>query len=623
MFSYQNKIIGISASLTDDSDHFDVLVNNALIGSAISSGTTLFVASQNTEINTATATGFPSTIGIKYYIDDNFNEEFEPNEVIANFQAERQLSGSGAFYDLSAEFGEGSYISNSGTGDNWQVFVFGEEHFPQTVSQNPSRPYGSYDDQNSGGYYYYEEIYRVEIYPIDGIYPSDERYYFSDLLLNEGQNELCFSNSLNRGIAGGNQIRYDIQSYDLSGSTLINPSSIDFETIYLSTGSSQCVFFDLAFPTENSIPLVEIFPVFNVDTGDLNQVFLGSGVHLKKDVTFFFDILDQQLNTVSSNQQFLENPLISGCIFDILNVDGTVAAENFSTGKSARSVTVSALDNEDIFGSYQKDFGVRCKLPNTFDGSIFTGEFYAFGNLPNILDIVPDFTEFSGEAKVTELLNAAIVLQNDLNFTQMDRYDVYASTESGSAVDELTFLNPFEREGYLFSQSATDVTSARSLTINRGALTQNEPHFFTVVPYGSLGSGNSFVFGPAVFAASENIVEFSEVNASAINLYHGDPFSQSVYRTGVFFSDTGILHEFSSGQFSSVKYFIEISGDGQRQLSELRGVINTTGLDLTKQPVNDTLTQYQLTGFASGRCGLFASGSGYANHTYKLQATMI
>lgn len=446
-------------------------------------------------------------------------------------------------------------------------------------------------------------------------------YYFSDLLLNEGSNELSFINKLNND--SSNLLRYEVNSYQLSGSYLTSPSSIQTGEISPTAGSDASVFFNLAFPTAGSISLVETSPVFNIDTGNLNQVFTGSGIHLKKDVTFFFDILDQQLNAISSNQQFLENPLISGCVFDVLNADGTTAAANFSTGKFARSVTISALDNEDIFGSYQKDFGVRCKLPNTFDGSIFTGEFYAFGNLPNILDIVPDFTEFSGEAKVTELLNAAIVLQNDLNFTQMDRYDVYALTESGSAVDELTFLNPFEREGYLFSQSATDVTSARSLTINRGALTQNEPYFFTVVPYGSLGSGNSFVFGPAVFAAFKNIIEFSEVNASAINLYHGNPFSQSVYRTGVFFSDTGILHEFSSGQFSSVKYFIEISGDGQRQLSELRGVINTTGLDLTKQPVNDTLTQYQLTGFASGRCGLFASGSGYANHTYKLQATMI
>ena len=463
------------------------------------------------------------------------------------------------------------------------------------------------------GEYYYDDCYlETTSIPV---------YYFSDLLLSEGSNQLCFINEFENGI--GNKLYYEIGLYEVSGLSLVNPFILETGEVAPITGGSECVFFDLAYPTGRSVPLTETPPIFNVDTGNLNQVFTGSGVHLKKDVTFFFDILDQQLNAVSSNQQFLENPLISGCVFDILNADGSTAAENFFTGKYSRSVTVSAIDNENVFGSYQKDFGVRCKLPNTFDGSIFTGEFYAYGNVPNILDIAPDYTEFSGEAKATELINAAIVLQNDLNFTQMDRYDVYALTGSGSAVNELTYLNPFQQEGYLFSQSATDVIDARSLTINRGALAQNVPHYFTVVPYGSLGSGSPFMFGPATFVTVENIVNFPETNASALNLYDGNSFGQTVYKTGKFFSDTGILHEFSSGQFSSVKYFIEISGSGQRILSELRGVINTTGFDLTKEPVNDTTTQYQLTGFASGQCGLFASGSGYANYSYKLQATTI
>jgi len=448
-------------------------------------------------------------------------------------------------------------------------------------------------------------------------------YYFSDLLLNLGSNDLVLINNSTGDIS---TLFHEINLYDISGSTLVNPVSVPttfirddgygYDDIYFYT-------FDLEYPTGRSVPLTEIPTVFNVDTGNLNQVFTGSGVHLKKDVTLFFDILDQQLNTISSNQQFLENPLISGCTFDILNPNGTTAVENFFTGKYSRSVTISALDNEDIFGSYKKDFGVRCKLPNTFDGSIFTGECYVYGNVPNILDIIPDYTEFSGAAQATERINTAIVLQNDLNFTQMDRYDVYALTGSGSAVNELTYLNPSAQEGYFFSQSAADVINARSLTINRGALPQDVPHYFTVVPYGALGSGNSFVFGPATFVTVENIIVFDATNSSALNLYDGNSFGQTVYKTGSFLSGTGMLHEFSSGQFTSVKYFIEVSGSGQRMLSELKGVVNTTGLSLIKEPVNDTTTQYQLTGFASGLCGLFASGSGYTDYSYKLQATMI
>jgi hypothetical protein len=83
------------------------------------------------------------------------------------------------------------------------------------------------------------------------------------------------------------------------------------------------------------------------------------------------------------------------------------------------------------------------------------------------------------------------------------------------------------------------------------------------------------------------------------------------------------LHQFSSGNFSSVKYFVEIYNGTVRQLSELKGVVNTSGLHLTSEPVNDTATTYLLTGITSGLCSLRASGAGYSGSTYKLQATML
>jgi hypothetical protein len=609
MFSYKNKIVAVSlSSASGEADDYDITINDAFVGSLIAGERNVFIASENTGINivSTSGTGYPSSVlwrlSESYYV-----EEYQTGSA-SNLGSPL----SGYFTGLGSDFGGEYTLTHTGSGASWVLSRLGGPDL-DLGGTDPFSPYGEYSGEGTS---------TVTVTPVGGAYPSDETYHFSNLLLNEGQNELCLLSTLATA-SGESEVYYNISSYDLSGSYLVNPSAISAGISYIPSGTDQCLYFDLEYPTGGSIPLVEVSPVFNVDTGNLNQVFTGSGVHLRGDVTFFFDILDQQLNTISSNQQFLENPLIGGCVFDILNADGTTAVENFSTGKNSRSLTLSALDNENIFGSYRKDFGVRCKLPNTFDGSIFTGEFYAYGNVPNILDIVPDYSEFSGAAQATELVNASIVLQNDLNFTQMDRYDVYALTGSGSAVDELTFLNPFQREGYLFSQNASNVINARSLTINRGALTQNIPYYFTVVPYGALGSGNSFVFGPATFVTVENVVVFPETNSSALNLYDGDSFAQAVYKTGRFLSDTGILHEFSSGQFSSVKYFIEISGSGERRLSELRGVINTTGLDLTKQPVNDTFTQYQLTGFASGQCGLFASGSGYTDHVYKLQATMI
>jgi hypothetical protein len=647
MFSYSNKVVGIEIRNQNvSSGLYDILLNNAYVGSSTGSGIgdgAYLIGSNNNSL------AFPITGGVPlptYYFSDlllntGINElSFVGPSVESGLITSEidlyQISGSTLIKYNTPGWGGATSISSRPKLD-WSIFYgpgADEEEDPVSITND-----GFEISIIQGAPSYYglrEQELSVETFVT--LLPEESvtfDYVITTVVTGDGYNvsNLQIDNVFVGGIddsesssfeSGYSYTNVSETPYELSirlYTELTNDTATNFNINNFQTTAPSN--FYLNYPTGRSVPLFEIYPVFNVETGNLDQVFTGSGVHLKKDVTLFFDILDQQLNAVSSNQQFLENPLISGCVFDILNANGTIASENFFTGKYSRSLAFSALDNENVFGSYQKDFGVRCKLPNTFDGSIFTGEFYVYGNVPNILDIVPDYTEFSGAAQATELINAAIVLQNDLNFTQMDRYDVYALTGSGSAVNELTYLNPFAQEGYLFSQSAADVVNARSLTINRGTLPQDVPHYFTVVPYGTLGSGSSFTFGPATFVTVENIIVFSETNSSASNLYDGNSFGQTVYKTGRFLSNTGILHQFSSGQFTSVKYFIEVSGSGQRRLSELKGVVNTTGFDLTKESVNDTTTQYQLTGFSSGQCGLFASGSGYADYSYKLQATMI
>lgn len=609
MFSYQNKVVGIKITGQAGSDFFDILINSGYVGSTTGSGQgdgAYLVGSADSSLKLSSVSPILSggcPIAINWSFDDDCTQStgysLLQENPIGNF-----------YYNLQAAIYNFSLVKS---GTNPWVLKIGETTEVTSTLYNSGSPYGSYTD--------YEGDYSLSIY--QDYSTSEESYYFSELILNEGSNQLCFINNQNNGIA--NKLYYEIGLYELSGSYLVNPSIVGSGEINPTTGADQCISFDLAYPTPGgSVNLFEFDPAFDVDTGNLNQIFTGSGVHSQKDVTFFFDILDQQLNTISSNQQFLENPLISGCVFDILNIDGTTAAANFFTGKYSRSVTVSALDNENIFGTYKKDFGVRCKLPNSFDGSIFTGVFLAYGNVPNILDIVPNHVEFSGAPQATESFSASVVLQNDLRFTRMDRYDVYALTGSSSAVNELTYLNPTAQEGYLFSQSAVNVSDVYNLTINKNTLTENTPYYFTVVPYGALGSGKSFVFGPATFVPKQTNLLLPTADVSAVNVYDGTGFNQTIYQTGKLCYGRGVIHEFDSGVFTSVKYLVEIKDTGNiRRLSELKGVINTTGLALIQEPVNDTSTTYQLTGLAGGLCGLYASGDSYTNATYKLQATMI
>ena len=608
MFSYQNKVVGVKITGQADSDLFDILINSGYVGSTTGSGQgdgAYLVGSADSSLKLSSVSPILSggcPIAINWSFDDDCTQS-------TGYSLLQQNPIGNFYYDLQAAIYNFSLVKS---GANPWVLKIGETTEVTSTLYNSGSPYGSYTD--------YQGDYSLSIY--QDYSTSEEPYYFSELILNEGSNQLCFINNQNNGIA--NKLYYEIGLYELSGSYLVNPSVVGSGNVEPSTGGSQCIDFNLAYPTPGgSINLFQFDPTFSVDTGNLNQIFTGSGVHLQKDATFFFDILDQQLNTISSDQQFLENSLISGCVFDILNIDGTTAAANFFAGKYSRSITFSELDNENVFGTYKKDFGIRCKLPNSFDGSIFTGVFLAYGNVPNILDIVPNYSEFSGASQATESLNVSIVLQNDLRFTQMDRYDVYASTGAGSAVNELTYLNPTAQEGYLFSQSVVNVSNAYALTINKGALTENTPYYFTVVPYGALGSGKSFVFGPTTFVTKQTNVVLSSADVNAVNIYDGTGFNQTIYQTGKLCYGRGVIHEFDSGVFTSVKYLVEIKDAGNiRRLSELKGVINTTGLALIQEPVNDTSSTYQLTGLVGGLCGLYVSGSNYTGATYKLQGTM-
>lgn len=81
--------------------------------------------------------------------------------------------------------------------------------------------------------------------------------------------------------------------------------------------------------------MYEFDPSFNVNTGSLNQVFSGSGVHLNRDVTFSFGLIDQQANAITSDQQLIDNPLVDSIVFDILDSGGNVIYPAYLSGGQA------------------------------------------------------------------------------------------------------------------------------------------------------------------------------------------------------------------------------------------------------------------------------------------------
>jgi hypothetical protein len=446
-------------------------------------------------------------------------------------------------------------------------------------------------------------------------------YYFDPILLNEGQNSINVNMVYNSGAI-------EVALFNISGSQLVYESGI-YATGFDS--GDNTFLFDLEVPVPSGLSdLNEFDPVFDVDTGNLNQIFTGSGVHLQRDVTFSFDFLDQQGFTVATDDDYINNPLLDSVIFDVLDATGGMVFPNYLSGKSSRSLFISELDNESIFGSYTKDFGVRIVMPNSFDNSRFTGVFLVYGNLPNISLLTPDYSEFSGAAQSTEGFDVGVSLQNDLRYIRMDRYDVYASSGAALQLPQFTYLDPQNQDGYLFSQSALNVEDVYNLRIEKYNLEKNIPYYFTIVPYGVLGSGRSSQLGPVTFVDSNLNDQFPSVSARELNLVHGEEQSSNVFFTGSV-SGSGILHSFDTGLYTTAQYLIEIKcPDGVRRSSKLIGVVNPDvappdDLSLFQDVINNTgvsAVSYSLTGSTGNSVNLYVSGVGGLG-TYKFQATLI
>jgi hypothetical protein len=460
-------------------------------------------------------------------------------------------------------------------------------------------------------------------------YGVDEykRIRFNSLILNSGTNSITISDVNLPSTSFF--INVNIRIYEIKNSELVSPLFV--KDMVFSVGMTTTDFsdtFDLACPLPDGLSnLYEFDPEFIVDTGNLNQVFSGSGVHNKKDVAFFFDILDQQLNTIQSNEQLIQNPLVKNITFDILDASGNTINENYFSGKLATSITISELDNERVFGNYTKDFGVRIKVPNSFDGSTFTGEFYAYGNVPNITAAIPSNygqLDFYGAPEITDKIDVKISLQNALRYIRMDRYDIYAFEEEGVVLPTLTDLDPTVQSGFLYSQKINNIDDAYNITINPVGLEFNTPYFFTIVPYSDLGSGRAITFGPSIFAPEEGGDDLLPLQGSELSLFDGNLFALSKFTSGAINDDSfGLIDVISGQSFSTAKYLIEITDEsGFKTSSELKVVLNSDDIFFIEEPINNTGQISYFIEQAGSSFELYASGlSGDAS--YKFYKTLI
>ena len=150
----------------------------------------------------------------------------------------------------------------------------------------------------------------------------------------------------------------------------------------LGSGASSTAFagglYTGSFTTEEKIYKFDT----TFSTGDQT----GSGIYLDRNLNLGLSITDRLGEDVDTNEEFIGNPFISGVNIDILNEDGSVAKTDFVQGFQQSNLIFSEDDNENLFGSYTKDFGVRTKVVS-FDNEISTGDIFLYGNATEINSI--------------------------------------------------------------------------------------------------------------------------------------------------------------------------------------------------------------------------------------------
>lgn len=303
----------------------------------------------------------------------------------------------------------------------------------------------------------------------------------------------------------GNVFELNVWSYEKSGEYLINPYSILQTTKEPSDGEDFYEPFYIEPPPQYDIgvSLNEFDAFFEIDYEDLTQTGYGAGVHTKADVSLSFSFLDNNLNEISSDSSLKQNQFIRTVTYDILDESGTLIYPNFSSGLPSTQFYLSKADNQQIFGTYEPNFGVRISLENSVEGSDpFVSDFFVYGNLPKITGFYSKNLASNGFGLLTgKEFDVNLLYLNDFNFVSIDRLDVYASPNPSNIYIGESLEEAKQSAYYLFSKDIpnSDPYLASQISLKKDNLSGDVPYYFKVVPFSEIGRGKSLDFGPVIF----------------------------------------------------------------------------------------------------------------------------
>jgi len=331
---------------------------------------------------------------------------------------------------------------------------------------------------------------------------------------------------------------------------------------------------------------------FLVNTGSLGTVYTGSGVHLNRDVTFSFTLVDPEETVIKTDYDLIKNPFVSTVAFDILNKSGQTVFANYKSGTTSRSLTLTEIENASIFGVYEKDFGVRAKIANNINSNIFQSEFYAYGNLPEIstFEVTDGSLGYLSEPALYDKITVNLKFANNLKYVDIQKFDLYASTDSGISLYSDPNLKSSDNPNFLYTQSVQDISEINQIDIKPVGLYYDTEYYFTIVPYSTLGSGSAIYFGPNVFTRTADSDVPTILAANQLELYLGDEIVNTSLITGQITgaNSNHLFDQIESGVYNTVLYTVQIREGSNYTSSELKLVTNGNSGALLESPITNS-----------------------------------
>jgi hypothetical protein len=323
--------------------------------------------------------------------------------------------------------------------------------------------------------------------------------------------------------------------------------------------------------------LFEFENSYNLNTGDLLEIFYGSGVHLQKDVTLSFSFIDPQGKIIGSDLELRNNPLIKDISYDILNTNRETLYENYKIG-STRTFSFKEIENIALFGQYEKDFGIRAVVSNFINNNKFISEYYVYGNVPKISGVFlldgSGFKIYNDDLSYN-IINSGFIydkIELEINFLNNSQYisydyiDIYKSDNENIEIvnDNFIYRYPIVNSFDLFK-----------IEIDRNYLNTGFSNL-AIIPYSKIGSGDVFYLNNVFLKENETpITPIDSPTVNELKLGSQDEIVKINVITGYFNSNNNeIIDIIEKNHHKVIKYTTEIYNNNKISSSELKIIIH-------------------------------------------------